>query len=81
MTTAVATRSAVVVNPVKVADLDGRRRDICAALAEAGWPDPLWLETTPEDPGCGQTRQLSGRLGGRWSSACMYPACVHRVVG
>ncbi|GAA1808452.1 diacylglycerol/lipid kinase family protein [Planosporangium flavigriseum] len=52
-----ATRSAVVINPAKVTDLDGRRRDICAALAAAGWPEPLWLPTTPEDPGCGQTRQ------------------------
>jgi YegS/Rv2252/BmrU family lipid kinase len=52
-----ATRSAVVVNPSKVTDLDGRRREICAALARAGWPEPLWLETTPDDPGCGQTRQ------------------------
>jgi diacylglycerol kinase family enzyme len=50
-------RSAVVVNPSKVIDLEERRREICAALAEAGWPEPLWLETTPEDPGCGQTRQ------------------------
>jgi diacylglycerol kinase family enzyme len=48
-------RSAVVVNPSKVTDLEGRRREICAALAEAGWPEPLWLETIPEDPGCGQT--------------------------
>jgi YegS/Rv2252/BmrU family lipid kinase len=52
-----ATRSAVVINPSKVTDLDGRRRDICAALADAGWREPLWLETTPDDPGCGQTRQ------------------------
>jgi diacylglycerol kinase family enzyme len=50
-------RSAVVVNPSKVTDLDGRRREICAALAEAGWPEPLWLETTPQDPGCGQTAE------------------------
>ena len=56
-TTVVAPRSAVVVNPSKVADLPGRRAEICAALAGAGWPDPLWLETTPEDPGCGQTRE------------------------
>jgi diacylglycerol kinase family enzyme len=54
------TRSAVVVNPAKVADLDGRRAEICAALAEAGWPEPLWLSTTPEDPGCGQTREAVG---------------------
>jgi diacylglycerol kinase family enzyme len=51
------TRSAVVVNPAKVTDLEGRRKEICAVLADAGWPEPLWLETTPEDPGCGQTRQ------------------------
>jgi diacylglycerol kinase family enzyme len=50
-------RSAVVVNPAKVVDLDGRRAEICAALAGAGWPEPLWLPTTPEDPGRGQTRQ------------------------
>jgi YegS/Rv2252/BmrU family lipid kinase len=50
-------RSAVVVNPSKVVDLDGRRAEICAALAAAGWPEPLWLPTTPEDPGRGQTRQ------------------------
>jgi diacylglycerol kinase family enzyme len=54
---ATATLSAVIVNPSKVTDLDQRRSEICAALAEAGWPEPLWLETTPEDPGCGQTRQ------------------------
>jgi diacylglycerol kinase family enzyme len=52
-----ATRSAVVINPSKVTDIDQRRREICAALAEAGWAEPLWIETTREDPGCGQTRQ------------------------
>ncbi len=36
-------RSAVVVNPSKVTDLEGRRREICAVLAEAGWPEPQWL--------------------------------------
>jgi diacylglycerol kinase family enzyme len=49
--------SAVVINPSKVIDLEDRRRRICDALAEAGWPEPMWLETTPEDPGCGQARQ------------------------
>jgi diacylglycerol kinase family enzyme len=52
-----ATRSAVVINPSKVTDIGQRRREICAALAEAGWAEPLWIETTREDPGCGQTRQ------------------------
>ena len=50
-------RSAVVINPSKVTDLDARRAEICAALAAAGWPEPLWLPTTLDDPGCGQTRQ------------------------
>ena len=50
-------RSAVVVNPVKVSDLDLLRRTITAGLAEAGWPEPMWLETTPEDPGRGQAAE------------------------
>ena len=50
-------RSAVVVNPVKVTDCDGLRRTITDALATAGWPEPLWYETTVEDPGTGQTRR------------------------
>ncbi len=48
-------RSAVVVNPSKVADLDELRRTVDDALAAAGWPRPLWYETTVEDPGRGQT--------------------------
>ncbi|HYN96010.1 MAG TPA: diacylglycerol kinase family protein [Pilimelia sp.] len=50
-------RSAVVVHPQRVDDLDAYREHLVAALAEAGWPEPLWLPTTPEDPGPGQTRQ------------------------
>jgi diacylglycerol kinase family enzyme len=49
-------RSAIVVNPSKVVDLDALRKQLCDALADAGWPEPLWFETTPEDPGCGQAR-------------------------
>jgi diacylglycerol kinase family enzyme len=47
-------RSAVVVNPVKVPDLDLLRRTIVEGLATAGWPEPMWLETTVEDSGRGQ---------------------------
>ncbi|MFG2166338.1 diacylglycerol/lipid kinase family protein [Micromonospora chersina] len=47
-------RSAVVVNPVKVTDLDDFRRTVDGALAAAGWPEPTWYETTVEDPGRGQ---------------------------
>lgn len=53
--------SAVVVNPAKVTDLDAHRVEICAALAEAGWPEPLWLPTTPEDPGGGQATEAVRR--------------------
>ncbi|MEU7752435.1 diacylglycerol kinase family protein [Micromonospora sp. NPDC049101] len=50
-------RSAVVVNPTKVDDLDELRRIVNDALAAAGWPEPQWYETTVDDPGRGQTEQ------------------------
>jgi undecaprenyl-diphosphatase len=50
-------RSAVVANPTRVTAGDSRHRQIHTALASAGWPKPIWLETTREDPGSGQTRQ------------------------
>ncbi|PZF88992.1 diacylglycerol/lipid kinase family protein [Micromonospora endophytica] len=50
-------RSAIVVNPVKVVDLDDLRRTVGDTLAAAGWPEPLWYETTVDDPGRGQTEQ------------------------
>lgn len=46
---------AFVVNPSKP-DSDGARSRLRAACAERGLPDPLWLTTTVEDPGAGQTR-------------------------
>jgi len=79
-----ATRSAVVINPSKVTDIDQRRREICAALAEAGWAEPLWIETTREDPGCGQTRQAVA-AGARVVFACggdgTVMACATELVG
>ncbi|GIE94895.1 sphingosine kinase [Paractinoplanes rishiriensis] len=50
-------RSAVIVNPVKVPDRDVLHRTIVDALTAAGWPEPMWLETTVGDPGSGQARQ------------------------
>ncbi|MCU1575214.1 MAG: diacylglycerol kinase [Micrococcaceae bacterium] len=49
-------RAAVVFNPAKNVDQDlqGMLRSISA---EEGWEEPLWLETTIEDPGVGQARQ------------------------
>jgi diacylglycerol kinase (ATP) len=46
---------AVIANPVKVSDAFGdlvRKR-----VADAGWPEPLWLETSEDDPGHGMARQ------------------------
>ena len=50
-------RSAVVVNPVKVPDMDLLRRTIEAGLGDAGWPAPQWYETTVEDAGRGQATE------------------------
>jgi YegS/Rv2252/BmrU family lipid kinase len=49
--------AAVVINPAKVTDLVSRQAEIRAALADVGYPEPMWLQTTPEDPGTGQARQ------------------------
>jgi diacylglycerol kinase family enzyme len=46
-----------VVNPTKVADPDHLRRIVEEGLARAGWPEPQWYETTPEDSGRGQAKQ------------------------
>jgi hypothetical protein len=55
-----ALRTAVVVNPARVEGLDELRATIEETLAGAGWPAPLWFETTPEDPGAGQARRAVG---------------------
>ena len=48
-------RCAVVVNPVKVSD---QFRDLVTErLAAGGWAEPLWLETSEDDPGRGMTRE------------------------
>ncbi|MGH3768491.1 MAG: diacylglycerol/lipid kinase family protein [Pseudonocardiaceae bacterium] len=47
---------AVVVNPINVNDLAKLHTKIAMVCAELGWAPPLWLPTTVEDPGGGQTR-------------------------
>ena len=47
-------RAAIVVNPTKVDDDEAFRKSVRRAMDDHGWDEPLWLETTPEDPGRGQ---------------------------
>ena len=49
--------AAVVINPSKFADVEPLREQITRACADLGWAEPLWLETTVDDPGIGQTRE------------------------
>lgn len=50
-------RPAFVVNPIKVNDLAGLRVLAVDAAAALGLDEPLWYETTKDDPGAGQARQ------------------------
>jgi diacylglycerol kinase (ATP) len=47
---------AVVVNPIHVHDLAKLQTQITRVCEELGWAPPLWLQTTVDDPGGGQTR-------------------------
>lgn len=47
-------RAAVVVNPTKLDDGEAFRTSVRRAMDDHGWDEPLWLETTAEDPGRGQ---------------------------
>jgi YegS/Rv2252/BmrU family lipid kinase len=47
-------RAAVVVNPTKLDDDEAFRKSVRRIMDDHGWDEPLWLETTPDDPGRGQ---------------------------
>ncbi len=51
---------AVVANPTKPGAAALRER-VVEEVVGRGWPEPLWLETTPDDPGIGQARQALDR--------------------
>jgi YegS/Rv2252/BmrU family lipid kinase len=50
-------RAAVVINPTRVANTDGHRARITAAMQVAGWAEPLWLVTTVDDKGSGMAAE------------------------
>jgi diacylglycerol kinase family enzyme len=72
------------VNPTKVPDMDLLRRTIGEGLSKAGWPEPVWFETTPEDPGRGQATQAAAD-GAELVFACggdgTVMACVTALAG
>jgi diacylglycerol kinase family enzyme len=47
-------RAAVVVNPTKLDDREAFDKSVRRVMDDHGWDEPLWMETTPEDPGRGQ---------------------------
>jgi diacylglycerol kinase family enzyme len=49
-------RIGVVVNPTKFPDVEAVRRQISSGCEAAGWGEPIWFETTAEDPGFGQAK-------------------------
>lgn len=48
-------RAGVVLNPAKVGDVEEFKDRVRVSAAAHGWTEPLWLETTVEDPGYGQS--------------------------
>ena len=56
-TTPTARRIAVIVNPTKFDDLEVVHGSIAEMCHDEGWAEPLFLETTADDPGVGQAQQ------------------------
>ena len=50
-------RVAVIVNPIKVGNIDVFKDRLNVVAAREGWNEPRWWETTIEDPGKGQAHQ------------------------
>ena len=50
-------RAAIVYNPLKVPDLDDMTERVKTFMDANGWAEPLWLETTEDDPGIGMVER------------------------
>ncbi len=50
---------AVVVNPIKVEDIAAFRSIVSSMATAAGWAEPLWYQTTIEDPGTGMAHDAA----------------------
>ena len=77
---------AFVANPSKP-DVAALRTEVVKACAERYLPEPLWLETTVEDPGVGQAREAVDRgaklvvaVGGDGTVRAVAEALVHTQV-
>ena len=57
-TTSAAPRvAAIIVNPTKFDNIASVRTQVTQGCLAVGWAEPLWVETTAQDPGTGQARQ------------------------
>lgn len=50
-------RAGIIINPTKFDDVTAVQQELTAASRELGWAEPLFIETTIDDPGTGQARQ------------------------
>ena len=71
-------QGAVVVNPSKFRKLDHLKAVLGHIFHDYGWAEPVWLETTIEDPGVGQAQEALARgvdlvcaLGGDGTQRCV----------
>lgn len=77
-------RAAVIVNPTKFSDVGAVRDQMSRGFRAHGWAEPLFLETTEDDPGHGQALQaldagvdLVCSLGGDGTVRDVAQALVH----
>ncbi len=54
-----AKRLAVVLNPIKVEDIEQFKSIVTTMALESGWSEPSWHHTTVEDPGTGMAHAAS----------------------